>query len=234
VKRKIIFAILVMSGLASMAAQAQAQDAGRVISVTGESQVNVAPDMAVISLGVTHEDVDAKAAMAATSRDVAGILDKLSALNIDARDMQTSQFSLNPVWDQGDNVNGARPKITGFVASNTVTVRIRDLAALGQILNEVIADGANDFNGLQFTVQDLGPLEAQARMGATANAMERAAVLAKAAGVRLGPVQSITEMNRGRQPVMMEMSAKSDGGAPIAAGEVSITGSVQMVFAILD
>ena len=211
-----------------------AETVPRVITVTGEGQVDAVPDLAVISLGVTHEAKEAKAAMDVTSKDVAAILERLAALGIEPRDLQTSRFLLNPVWDNRNDSNGQRPRITGFSASNTVTVRIRDLAALGPILDEVISEGANHFNGLQFSLQDPKPLKDEARSLAVTDAMERAALFAKAAGVTLGPVQSISENGGGGRPVMMEMAAMRDGGAPIAAGEVTVSASVSMVFSILD
>ena len=211
-----------------------AETAPRVITVTGEGQVDVAPDMAIISLGVTHEAKEAKAAMDATSKDVAAILERLNAKGIAPRDVQTSRFSLNPVWQNRNSTSDQPPKISGFTASNAVTVRLRDMAALGSVLDDVISDGANHFNGLLFSVKDQKPLKDEARMLAIEDAMDRAALFAKASGVTLGPVQSVSELGGGGRPVMMEMAAMRDGGAPVAAGEVSVTASVSMVFAILD
>lgn len=214
-------------------AQARAEQFQRQITVTGEGSVAVVPDMATINLGVTHQAKEAGAAMAATSAATAGILHRLAALGVDPRDMQTSSLSLNPVWSNRSASSSGAPAITGFEAGNSVHVRVRDLSGLGGILDAVIADGANNFNGLRFSVQDSDPLMALARQKAVADAIAKAQLLTAAAGVTLGPVQSIAEHGGGR-PVMMEMSAARGGDVPIAAGEVSVSASVSMVFAIAD
>jgi len=226
-----ILATLVAIGLAS---RSDAEQALRVITVVGEGRVEAVPDMAVVTLGVTYEARAADEAMEQASASVAKMMDRFTTLGIAARDVQTSRFSLDPVWVNRNSSTGERPEISGFTASNAVTVRVRDMASLGGILDAAIADGANNFNGLQFTLQDPKPLQDEARRRATADAMDRAAQLAKAAGVTLGPVQSVSEMGGGAQPVRMEMAAMRDGGAPIAAGEVSLSASVSMVFEILD
>ncbi len=114
-------------------------------------------------------------------------------------------------------------------------VRVRDLAALGGILDTVIADGANDFNGLRFGLQDPAPLMDEARRRAVDDAMARAALLAGAAGVTLGPVLSIDDQGGSRPMPMAEMAMRmSAGAAPVAAGELTLTANVAMVFAIAE
>lgn len=210
-----------------------AEEGARRISVAGEGRVEAAPDMATITLGVTHEAKEAQEAMRATSDGVARVLERLGAMGIAARDLQTRQLSLNPVWSDRASSGGTGRRITGFVASNTVLVRVRDLAALGGILDAVIADGANDFNGLRFGVQDPDPLLDEARRRAVADAMARAALLAEAAGVPLGPVRSIDDHGGGQPMPMAEMAMRaSPGGVPVAAGELTLTATVSMVFEI--
>lgn len=218
----------------SMAGAAMAETPLRQISVTGEGHVETVPDMATITLGVTNEATEAGDAMAATSEAVQRVLDRLSSLGIADRDVQTQRFSLNPVWSNSSSSQNDRRKITGFVASNMVMVRVRDMDALGAVLDSVIADGANDFNGLQLSVQEPDPLVKKAKQAAVADAMANAALLADAAGVTLGPVISMTQQGGGRPVQMMEMAAARGGSAPIAGGEVTISASVSMVFAIAD
>jgi uncharacterized protein YggE len=205
----------------------------RQISVTGEGQVDVAPDMATITLGVTNQAKEAGDAMAATSAAVAQMLTRLDDLGIAARDRQTRSLSLNPIWSNRASSVSGPAKITGFVASNAVLVRVRDLDNLGRIMDAVIAGGANDFNGLQFSVQKPDPLMDDARKLAVTDAIAKARLLATAAGVTLGPVLTMSEQGGGR-PVQMDMAAARSGGTPIAAGEVSVHASVSMVFGIAD
>ncbi|GHG87240.1 SIMPL domain-containing protein [Pseudodonghicola xiamenensis] len=214
-------------------APAWSDEAPRQIVVTGEGVVQAEPDMATITLGVTHEAEEAGEAMQATSDAVAAILTRLGDMGIASRDLQTRQLSLNPIWSEDKDDVGGRQKISGFVASNTVLVRVRDLTALGGILDAVIADGANDFSGLQFSVQEPKPLQDQARKEAVAEAMARARLLADAAGVTLGPVVSISDAGGGRIAPMAEMSMRMAAAKmPVAAGEVSVSASVSMVFSI--
>lgn len=216
----------------SMAGAAFSDPAPRQISVSGLGQVAATPDMATITLGVTNEAPEAADAMAATSAAVTQILNRLDGMGLAARDVQTQRFSLNPIWSNRNYDAGKPAKITGFQASNMVMVRIRDLDKLGDILDAVIADGANNFNGLQFSVQDPKPLIKAARQAAVEDAIERAKVLAQTAGVELGPILSMSE--QGGRPMPMMMSAMRESSVPVAAGEVMLEASVQMVFQIAD
>ena len=211
-----------------------AQTAPREIIVTGEGRVDAVPDMAVITVGVTHEDRGADTAMRVVSDSVRQILARLEQSGVASGDIQTRQISLNAVWANRKPSDSGRPSITGFVASNTVLVRVRDLDRLGTILETLIDSGANDFSGLQFALQDPRPMMDQARTEAVADAIAKARLLADAAGITLGPVQSITE--QGARPVLMrmEMAAASDASMPVAAGEISVQATVSMVFAIAD
>ena len=229
---RILTAVLFCSLLSGAA---WAEPVERRITVTGEGRIEAAPDMATITLGVTHEAKEARDAMQATSEAVAKVLERLAAMGIAPRDLQTRQLSLNPLWSDSSVSGRDRRRITGFVASNTVMVRVRDLAALGGVLDAVIEDGANDFNGLRFGLQDSAPLMDEARQRAVADAMDRAKLLAGAAGVTLGPVLSIDEHGGGSVAPMAEMAMRmSAAGAPVAAGELTITANVAMVFAIAE
>ncbi|WP_299630984.1 SIMPL domain-containing protein [uncultured Roseobacter sp.] len=219
--------------LCLVAGSAFAEDL-RVITTTGQGAVEAAPDMATIRLGVTQEAKEAAAAMAATSEGVAAVLSRLSEAGIAPRDMQTNNISLQPVWSGRGSNSDTPAKITGFVASNTLTVRVRDLAALGGILDLVVSDGANTFNGLSFGLQEPKPVADAARAEAVRDAIDRAQQLADAAGVVLGPIQSINEHGGMPRPKMMEMAAARQMDAPVAAGELTVTASVNIVFAIAE
>lgn len=205
----------------------------RQITVIGVGSVATVPDMAMINLGVSNQAKKATQAMAATSETTGEMLQQLAALGIAPQDMQTSDLSLNPVWSDRSSSGAGNREITGFVASNSVLVRVRELADLGQIMAAVTSVGANNFNGLQFSVQDPEPLANLARQKAVADAMAKASLFAMAADLSLGPVQSITEQG-GARPMAMEMNVARAASMPVAAGEVSVSASVVMVFAIGD
>lgn len=223
---------MLLAGCLSVSGAFAGDEALRRIAVTGLGQVDAPPDMAMITLGVTEEASGAAEAMAATSDALGRILQRLERLGLAARDVQTQRITLNPVWSNARYDSGKPPVITGFMASSMVAIRVRELDRLGEVLDSVIADGANEFSGLRFSVAEPGPLMEEARRRAVADAMARAALLAEAAGVTLGAVRSIDDHGGGSSPMMMEMAAERSAAMPIASGEVSLSASVAMVFDI--
>lgn len=207
--------------------QGAADTPTRVVSVVGVGQVAAEPDMAVISLGVTHQAKTARAAMDMVNAGAAALLEALAALDVAPRDVQTDQFSVSPIWDS----NNQTRSIIGYEARNSVSVRVRDLPRLGVVMDAALSAGSNDFNGLRFTMQDPAPLEAQARQAAVKDALARATELAEAAGVTLGPVLTLTEQNGRGQPMMMAAARSED--MAIATGEVAISASVSMTFDLI-
>jgi uncharacterized protein YggE len=209
-------------------------DAARTITVTGSGEVQAEPDMAVVSIGARNTAPTARAAMDLTAAAVTAVMARLTEAGIEPRDMQTGQVALNPVWDhRGSSEN--EPRVTGFEAAITLTVRVRDLSVLGGVLDAAVSDGANALGGLSFALADPAPLLSQARAQAVADAKAKAEEMAAAAGVTLGPVQTISEQGSMRpQPMMMEMARSAAADMPIAAGEVGYSASVMMVFAIAE
>jgi uncharacterized protein YggE len=202
------------------------------ITVSGEGVVSAVPDMAVITMGASAETETAKSAMDETSDITAAILQRLTEAGIDARDIQTSDLSLNPIWSNRSS-SDERPRIDGYQASNRVTVRVRDLDALGSILDAVLTDGANRLGGLQFTLADPDPLMDEARRRAVADARDRAQLFAEAAGVELGALRSLSENGaRMPRPEMMSMARASDGAVPVAQGEAELRAGVTLVYEI--
>lgn len=219
----------------AFAAQAQTvvpETTPRQISVSGTGRVDLAPDMATVMIGVTHQDKEAGVAMQQTSDAVAAMLERLAGLGIEARDVQTAALTLNPVWRDNPAQQG-QPMPWGFEASNVVNLRLRDIAALGTVLDALVSDGANRLDGVSFGLQDPEVSMDEARRRAVADAQRKATLYAEAAGVTLGQVISLTETGMATpRPQLMEMAAMRADSVPVAAGEVGITASVQMVFAL--
>lgn len=206
------------------------------ISVTGQGKAEAAPDMATITLGVTSEAEEAAAAMAETSSRVAEVLERLREAGIEARDLQTSGLNMQPRWHYPDGSDGSEPRITGFIATNMVTVRVRDLESLGPVLDDVIQGGANTLHGLTFGMQEPQPVEDDARRDAVADAQRKAELLAEAAGVTLGPILSITEDGyfEPPRPAMRMEAAMGDSSVPVAEGELSMEASVTIIYSIAE
>ena len=217
-----------------LATVVQAQEANPGITVNGESVVSQAPDMATISLGVSERAPSASEAMANTSEKVRGILAKLDTLQVAGLDRQTSGLYLRPVYDEQSRDGSTSVQVVGYEAGNTVRVTVRDLTKLGLLMDAVVAEGANDFNGLQFGIRDSSQSLLEARKNAVADAIARATQLAEAAGVKLGDVISMSESSQGFRPMEMRMSQMKSMDTPIETGEVDVRVQVTVHFAILQ
>jgi uncharacterized protein len=227
---RILKSLALSTALGLVLAGAAAADTGRTITVTGEGIVQAAPDQATISLGVTTTDETAVDALAANSAAVAEVIAQLKAAGVAEGDLQTSNLSLNPNWSNYESVSGSA--ISGYTASNLLNVRVRDIDALGSILDAAVSDGANTMNGITFGLADPAPVMNEARAKAVADATARATVLVTAAGGTLGPIVSITESGvfAGPGPLFREASAD----VPIENGEVGMTASVTVTFEIAE
>jgi uncharacterized protein YggE len=230
----IVLTVLAMAGpnAPALAQPAGQQTPDRYISVAGEGTANVAPDLAVVQAGVTTQGKTARAASEANSAAMAKVHAALDTSGIAERDIQTAQFSIRPIYDSrrdGDN------RITNFQASNQVTVRVRALSKLAEVLDQMIAAGANDISGIHFTVSEPSKLLDNARAEAVADARRKAEQLAKAAGVRLGPPLAIVEDTGRPVPIEQRMSMRAAPAAapPIAVGEQTLRVHVSVTFELL-
>ncbi|MHA6325806.1 SIMPL domain-containing protein [Roseivivax sp. CAU 1753] len=225
--------LIALSLLAAGPGLAQ-EDSRARMSVSGTGEAAAVPDMATIRLGVMAQEETATAALDATSEVAGRILERLTAFEIAPRDMQTSGLSLDPVYTRYDRNDGRPPEIVGFRASNQISVRVRDLDRLGDILGAVTGDGANTLDGLSFGVTDETPLLDEARKRAVADARRKAELYAEAAGVTLGQVLSITEQGGGRPyPMPMAEMRMAADSVPVAQGETGYSAQVGMVFEII-
>jgi uncharacterized protein YggE len=201
-------------------------DAGR-ISVTGQGVVAATPDMATLTLGVTTMGKTAAEAMSANSEALGAVIGRLVAAKVADRDMQTSNLSLGPNWVM--KADGSGQEVQGYVASNMLTVRIRDLETVGGVLDASVQDGANTLNGLSFGLANEAPALDAARKAAVADAMARAKLLAEAAGAKLGPIVSIQEGGAAPSPMPM-FKAAEDARVPVQSGELAITSDVTVTW----
>lgn len=225
------FAIFLLGIILFLPTVAGAQEQARQIVVQGQGVVTADPDMAIISLGVTREARTASAAMDAASAATLEVLASIRQAGVAQRDVQTSSVDLSPRWDQSQN---GRPILSGYVASNTLSVRVRALDELGSLLDSAVGTGANTTNGLTFTVAEPRRLEDEARALAVRDARARAELLAEAAGVTLGQVVTISEAGVAMppSPLMRAAAMEQSMAVPVATGEVEYRVSVDVVFDI--
>jgi hypothetical protein len=217
---RFLFALLVTAFALTPAGAAE-----KLVTVTGEATVAVAPDAAVIRIGVSSQDKTARAASDANAKQMTAVLAAIKDIGIAERDIQTSRLSLQPQYDP--NKSGTA-RLTGFQASNQVTVKIRDIDKLPSVLDRAIAAGANEMSGIEFVVSEQSKLLDRARGDAIADAYRKADLYAKAAGAKLGHVIAITE--EGSTPAPRPMQALRAGAVPIAPGEQTLTATVTVSY----
>ena len=203
----------------------------RTLTMTGQGEVRAAPDSVTLSAGVMVQGPTAAAALAANTTRMQGVFAALKKLGVADKDMQTSDFSVSPMMSDGNN--NQAPRITGYQVNNQVRVRLDDVSKLGAALDALVTAGANQMNGVDFAIKDPAPLLTQARGDAVAAAKAKAETYAKAAGVSLGAVLSISENEiSSPRPMYAPMAMMAAKSVPVAAGEESVTAQVSIVWEI--
>ena len=213
-----------------------------VISIEGRGEVTGAPDTAFVTSGVTTQGATAREALDANTAAMTQLIDTLKAAGIEPRDIQTSGFSVNPnyVYTDARDANGYTlpPKINGYQVFNTVTIRVRQIANLGAILDQSVTVGANTINGVSFSVADPSKLYDEARKAAFADARTKASLYAGAAGLELEQIKLISETQNYSQPqpYMMREQAFDAASAPVPVqtGELTFAINVQVTWELGD
>ena len=202
------------------------------LSISAEGSVNREPDIAFLNAGVQTQGETAQAAMSANAAAMNGVFDALEAANVDRKDMQTSNFSLQPQYDYSNRQSGQPPRLTGYQASNQLTVRVRDLDTLGETMDALVGAGGNTFSGLRFALEDDRAAKNAARDIAMKEAIARAELYAAASGYEVARVVTISESGGySPQPMAMMAQARSaESSTPIASGEVGYSVSVNVTF----
>lgn len=226
-----------------------------LLSLSAEGRSNRVPDLAVFSAGVVTHGITASEALGGNSRQMDQVVAALKRSGIADRDIQTSSISLSPRWNNPEAeaqrvARGTRqpyvptnepPRIIGYEARNSVQVRVRKLGEMGKIIDTLIAAGANEVNGPSFTLDDQSAALDEARVEAVATGKQRAELYARAAGMRVVRLLSMSE-GGGYYPVQQIVvtgSRMSAPGAPpppppppVAVGELSLGVSLSMQFEI--
>ena len=212
------------------------------ISTSGTGMVSLPPDMAIISFGVERTAKSARDALDDSNQSVARILDALKENGVADKDIQTSGFRIQPRYfypKAGTENNPRAPEIIGYVVSNNLSVRLRDLTRTGEFLDLVVTLGSNIAGNIRFLNQDTEAVLKEARSKAVKNAIAKARTLTEAAGVELGDILSISENNQTdtiRSPKMLHARAVQEdaGNVPVAGGENTYAISVQITWEIVQ
>ncbi|MDQ0996516.1 uncharacterized protein YggE [Phyllobacterium ifriqiyense] len=207
------------------------------IIVTGEGEAAIAPDTAVLSLVVMEEKPTAREALTANNESMAKVLDGMKKAGIADRDLQTSGFNIEPRYVYPENKDGKQqpeaPKIVGYAVSNSLSVRVRDLKKVGEILDQSVSLGVNQGGNLVFTNDKPDAILEEARKKAVASAISKGKTLSTAAGVELGKIVQISEQSRNPRPMPMaqsKMMAMAADSVPVAAGENTYNVTVDVTF----
>jgi uncharacterized protein YggE len=191
------------------------------LSASGESKV--APDLATITLGVQTDGATAAGAMGANAAQMTKVIAALKKAGIAERDIQTSNLSVNPQYVYVEN---NPPKLTGYQASNQVTVQVRDLAKLGQTVDATVSAGATNVGGISFGLQDPQAAEDKARLDAVKALQAKADLYARATGYKIVRLVSLGEGGgyTPAPPMPMYAMAKMEraDSSPVSAGELKV------------
>lgn len=219
---------------AAVAQEAQPGQTPRVV-VTGEGETAIAPDMAIVSLAVMREADTARAALDANNEAMNAVIAAMKEAGIEQRDIQTAGLQINPRYVYPQNNDGEQqPRIVAYQVSNTLTVRVRDIAAVGEIIDRSVTLGVNQGGNITFTNDDPATATTEARKRAVEDAVTRARTLAEAAGVELGRILELSEQSFAPPPVPLggrayRMEAAADA-VPIEAGENTYRVQVNVTF----
>lgn len=203
------------------------------IATTGRGFIHVAPDKAMLALGVSVLDRKAQAARETAAAAMQAVLVAVAAHAIDGQDRQTGILRVALEYDYKDGGQ----KLRGYRVTNTVTVVVRALDDLPSLIDDVLADGGEHvvLHGVEFDVEDRRSVENEALTAAIGDARARAEALAAASGVRLGPVSSIDARERdggGPVPRMAMLAARSPSATPVEAGSIEVEAVADVVFEI--
>jgi uncharacterized protein YggE len=225
---------LVVASIGGSSVAAQTDDTERTVTVSGNGQVSITPDTAVVTLGVEINDPDLGTAQTNAAQRMEAVIAAMKAAGIAEADITTSNYN---VWVNTDYEKPEQP-ILGYHISHTVTVKVRNIDQVGAIIETGIEAGANTVQGVYFTVEDPGNAVSEARELAIADARAKAEDLARITGVTLGAVVTIDEYSYSPYPVSRAESDSYAGDAaaamapPINPGSSTVSVQVQVSWAI--
>jgi uncharacterized protein len=223
----------------SSAPVAAAQDAhgshhmmleGTALTISADARTAQKPDIATVNAGVQTEAPTAEAALAENARRMNAVLAAIKRGGIADRDIQTSNLSVQPQMVYAENVP---PRVSGYQASNSVSVKVRNMANIGKVVDAVVAQGSNQLNGVSFDIENPDAALDGARTEALKKARARADLYAAAAGMRVHRIVAIQEggvIEPPRPMPMMAMRAAAMDSTPVAPGEVNLTANVTVTF----
>ena len=235
--RPLLLASALSLGFATMTSHAQtpvtdaaSASQGTLLSVSAQAEASRVPDVASLSAGVVTRAADANAALRANADQMARVMDAIREAGIAGKDIQTTGINVNPDYQYADN---QPPKITGYQASNNVSIKVRDVSRLGKVLDALVASGANQVNGPSFEIDEPEAVYDEARRAALEKARKRADMYAESLGLKVKRIVSVSEGGgfQPPQPMMMKaMAMDARESSPVSPGETTLSASLDVVF----
>lgn len=217
---------------AQVAIEAPPGSARLSLSVT--ERIEADPDLAIVTGGVTTTAPTATEALRQNSREMAAVVAAVRRAGIAPADVQTVGVNLNAQYDYQNRTDGQPPRFIGYQASNTVQLRVKEIAKLGAILDSLVASGANQINGPTFTLENADELQAAARLKTVAKAQASADAYARVAGLRAARLIGIEEAGSGGgDPIILtgaRQQSMAASEAPISPGQVRQSVTVNFTY----
>jgi hypothetical protein len=228
-----------MLGAATLPAAAEAQQAsitqsiaGTRLDISATGDVTRVPDIAIITAGVVTRAATARSALQQAATRMDRVIAALKRAGVEDRDIQTSNLNLNPEYTYANN---QPPKLNGYTASNQLSVRFRDIANSGKILDALVAEGANQINGPSLTIDKPELALDEARTRAAAAGRARAELYARSLGLRVARLVAVSESGGYAPPppmapmvMMAERSQAAD--TKIVPGEQKLSITLSMTY----
>lgn len=237
-KTKTAVLLLVFFFLGAIQGHAAGEEKGKTPSlrVRGEGRAEAVPNEATVSFGITSEEKSLEKAYRDNTARMNAMIETVKKMGVEPKDIQTSSFQVSPFYR--DEKNGRPLKPSGFTVSQQLTVLLRDLSKSGSLIDKIIGDGANVFNGIRFSSSKIKDLEKKAKVEAAKDAKENALLLAESLGVKLGRLIDVSdEVVRpysGGQARMMMFAADNAASPQIEGGSVEVTASCSVEYAVAE
>ena len=193
------------------------------LNISGHGEARVPPDQATLELGVTTQGASAVAAMQANAADMAKVIAALRASGVAAGDIQTSTLAVSPQYAYAE---GQAPRLTGYQASNQVTVRTQDMKHLGQLVDAAAGAGATNVGAISFGLKSRGAAANYARIAAVKDLDDKAQIFADAAGYHIRRLVNLSEtstLEPGPRPMVAMAAMRAEAPTPVEAGEIVVS-----------
>jgi len=204
---------------------------GTRLQISAQGEVRRTPDVAQVTAGVVTQAATAGQAMSENAQRMSAVIAALKKAGVESRDIQTSSLNLNPQYRYQEN---QPPQLIGYQATNTVQVTFRKIGDTGRVIDALVSQGANQINGPTLSIADSDAALDEARMQAMATARARAELYARAAGMHVRRIVSISESGTATPPrpypMVRMMAAEAKAPTPVEAGETALSVNIDVTF----